>query len=181
MSQDRPTEPTAAGQGSQGSEATRWSLIARATNKADPEDARLALGALFEIYAWPIYNYVRRRVAQVDEAMDLVQDFYLHVMEKDLLEKARRKNKEIGLRFRPFLYQSIAGFVQNRRRSHLALRRGGGFARLDIDWADVEARFGRQIAGTYDPEIHFGRDWGEALIRRGFWRVRALYEEEGRL
>ena len=40
-----------------------------------------ALGELYRIYRYPLYAYVRRRGYAPEEAQDLTQGFFLHLLE----------------------------------------------------------------------------------------------------
>ena len=49
----------------------------------EDRDAEAALAALCERYWYPLYVYVRRRVADVNEAQDLTQEFFAWLLEKN--------------------------------------------------------------------------------------------------
>src|SRR5262245_51947476 len=82
---------------------TRWSLILAA---ADPRSssAHEALSSLCEIYWMPVYAFVRRTGASVEDARDLTQAFFTKVLEKGYFQDAQ---PERG-RFRTFLLTAVA-------------------------------------------------------------------------
>jgi len=47
-----------------------------------------ALGELYRIYRYPLYAYVRRRGYGPEEAQDLTQGFFLHLLEHKTLARA---------------------------------------------------------------------------------------------
>ena len=47
-----------------------------------------ALGELYRIYWYPLYAYVRRRGHAPEEAQDLTQGFFLHLLEHRTLARA---------------------------------------------------------------------------------------------
>ena len=64
--------------------STHWSLVLRARRQADTA-AHVALESLCRRYWLPLYAYVRRRVASVEEAQDLTQEFFVRLLEKQVL------------------------------------------------------------------------------------------------
>jgi len=59
---------------------TRWSVVLlSAQNQVLGFQA--ALGELYRIYWYPLYAYVRRRGHAPEEAQDLTQGFFLHLLD----------------------------------------------------------------------------------------------------
>ena len=77
---------------------THWSLVVRAASPASTE-ARAAIDELCRAYWYPIYAFIRRKGNDPDRALDLTQDFFLHLFEKGVLASARAGKG----RFRSFL------------------------------------------------------------------------------
>lgn len=65
---------------------TRWSLVVAAGGGG--QDARAALGELCQAYWRPVYAYVRRRGHGPDDAADLTQAFFLHLLEHQAFARA---------------------------------------------------------------------------------------------
>ena len=63
-----------------------------------------ALGELCRIYWYPLYAYVRRRGHAPEEAQDLTQGFFLHLLEHKTLARA----DPLKGKFRSFLTRVIA-------------------------------------------------------------------------
>lgn len=138
---------------------TQWSLILRATQPSD-SNARTALEELCQRYWFPLYAFARRRVAEVHEAQDLTQEFFLRLLEKNSLAAA---SPERG-RFRNFLLSSLKNFLANEWDRANTQKRGGGRERLSLDWDSGESRLSFEPTHTDTPEREFERQWALTLL-----------------
>jgi len=138
---------------------TRWTLVADASGPED-EGARRALGTIFKDYWRPLYRYVRRTGKSPELAEDLVQGFFVHLLEADGL---RRADKERG-RFRAFLLAALKNFMSNEWRRDHRQKRGGFSYHLSLDWQDAESGLGLELEDAHSPDIWFDRDWALALL-----------------
>ena len=59
---------------------TRWSMVIDAGRPSSPKAAE-ALATLCTIYWFPLYAYVRRRGHSIDDAQDLTQEFFVHLLD----------------------------------------------------------------------------------------------------
>lgn len=153
-------------------EPTRWSLVAAAagTGAAEPT-ARAALEELCRGYWYPLYAYVRRRGTDADAARDLVQAFFLRLLETGAFAAADPARGK----FRTFLLTALTHFQANEWRRDHALKRGGGRAHLSLDFDAGEGRYAREAAEPADrdtPESLFERRWAMALLARATDRLR---------
>ncbi|MGD0094839.1 MAG: sigma-70 family RNA polymerase sigma factor, partial [Planctomycetota bacterium] len=80
---------------------TRWTVVLAAGR--DWTQAQKALEQLCQTYWYPLYVYVRRRGCSPQDAEDLTQAFFAHVMERQTLAKAQRERGK----FRAFLLVSM--------------------------------------------------------------------------
>jgi hypothetical protein len=94
---------------------TRWSVVLAAA-KIDRHEAKIALAQLCETYWYPLYAYVRRRVGKVDEARDLTQAFFCHLLERHAIVRADPERGRFRARFVCF----IAEEVFERRKEEIA-------------------------------------------------------------
>ena len=149
---------------------TRWSLILAA---ADPRSssAHEALSSLCEIYWMPVYAFVRRTGASVEDARDLTQAFFTTVLEKGYFKHAQRERG----RFRTFLLTAVAHFLSNQRKADRALKRGGGQVVLSLDVDDGERRYQLEPVDTMTPERLFDRRWALAVLDHAMARLSAQY------
>lgn len=153
---------------------TRWTLVVAA---GDPyrKEARSALVSLCENYWYPLYAYLRRRGYPADQAQDLIQDFFIQVLEGRYLDRA---DPEKG-RFRWFLLTSLRFFVadeQDRQRAH---KRGGGVV-VPLEVSSGEERYQREPAHDETPERIFERRWALSVLDRVVERLRDEFVRHGR-
>ncbi|MBV9124434.1 MAG: sigma-70 family RNA polymerase sigma factor [Planctomycetes bacterium] len=138
---------------------TQWSLVLRAGQRGGQE-ADEALAALCQRYWFPLYAYVRRRVLDVNEAEDLTQEFFTHLLEKQVLGRASPQRG----RFRSFLLTALKNFLANERDRAGAHKRGGGRRRLTFDLDAGESRLGLEPAHDLTPERVFEKQWALTLL-----------------
>ena len=67
---------------------TQWGLVAAASAEGAAE-ARAALDELYRLYCYPVYAFIRRRGYGRQDAQDLTQDFFVHLLEKERLGPGR--------------------------------------------------------------------------------------------
>jgi RNA polymerase sigma-70 factor (ECF subfamily) len=91
---------------------THWSVVLAAGVSASP-DSQEALEKLCRAYWYPLYAFVRRAGRSQQDAEDLIQGFFLYVLERHVINKAR---PEPG-RFRSFAILSEWIRVRRLRRS----------------------------------------------------------------
>jgi RNA polymerase sigma-70 factor (ECF subfamily) len=158
-------------------ETTNWSLVVRA-NASNADVRRIALAGLCEAYWYPLYSFARRRGCDHEEASDLTQGFFLHLVEKkhslDGLTPARG-------RFRAFLLASFKNFQSDARQCAGARKRGGDLIRIPWDENLPEQRYAAAAAAGEDPEQLFARQWALTVIDRARLRLREQYVAAGRL
>jgi RNA polymerase sigma-70 factor (ECF subfamily) len=171
MRGDQTANADAAG----GFQTTHWSLVIRAGNRADRE-ADDALAALCGRYWYPLYAYVRRRTADVNEAQDLTQEFFARLLEKNTLAAA---SPERG-RFRSFLLTAVKNFLANQRDRDHAAKRGGGVRKFSLDLAGGESRLNLEPAHDLTPERLFERQWVLTLLDLVMQRLRHECEAAGK-
>lgn len=154
---------------------TRWSLVAQ-LRSGDAPRVRLALERLCGTYWYPLYAYVRRSGNAPDEAKDLTQAFFAHVLEKEMFAAA---DPERG-RLRTFLLTALQNFLRAEWRKTQRLKRGGGTAPVSIDEALAEDRYSREPADTLTPEAIYHRRWALTLLDDTMNAVHAEYAEQGK-
>ncbi len=154
---------------------TRWSLVRGAGRGSSPE-SREALEELCRIYWYPLYAYVRRDGAAVEDARDLVQGFFSRFLAKNYFAGL---DEEGGL-FRSYLLGALKHYLANERERARALKRGGGREPLPLELEDAEERYACEPADPQTPEKLFLRKWALALLARVLERLRAEQEERGR-
>lgn len=138
---------------------TRWTLVGDAVRGGDGE-AREALGTIFKTYRVPLYRYVRRAGRGKEDAEDLVQGFFAHLLEGNGLRLADRERG----RFRAFLLGALKHYMINEWRREHRQKRGGSAPLLSLDWQDAESGLGLEPEDRRSPDRWFDREWAMALL-----------------
>ncbi|HAM71348.1 MAG TPA: RNA polymerase subunit sigma-24 [Verrucomicrobiales bacterium] len=139
---------------------TRWSLVLSAAEENQPAAAQ-ALEHLCRAYWYPLYSYIRRRGNNPDEAQDLTQAFFAHILEKNTLSSADRERG----RFRTFLLTALNNFLVNQWERGQRQKRGSGQGAFSLDALIAEDRFDLEpVATGVTPERAFEQRWVESLL-----------------
>jgi hypothetical protein len=85
---------------------TQWGLVTAASAE-DSSEVQAALEELYRLYCYPVYAFIRRRGHTRQDAQDLTQDFFVHLMEKGTLARADQQRG----RFRSFLLGALDYFL----------------------------------------------------------------------
>ncbi|GAA5149792.1 sigma factor [Prosthecobacter algae] len=161
--------PEAVGKPKEAFKTTRWSMVIRASDLGN-EAAMKDMEHLCRACWYPIYAFVRRQNYSPEDAEDLAQGFFAHVLENNVLSHA---DPERG-RFRSFLLGALRHFVSNEARKQRTEKRGGKVTFVPFEIEEGEERFEREIAHPDSPEKLFQRNWAENLLHRA---VKALEED----
>ncbi|MGB7793178.1 MAG: sigma factor, partial [Terrimicrobiaceae bacterium] len=97
-----------------------WSAVLLSAQSKAP-GATDALAELCKTYWYPIYAFVRRRGYNADEAQDLTQGFFLHLLDHQAL---RQVNPARG-KFRSFLAASLQNYLSDQADHSRRQKRGG--------------------------------------------------------
>jgi RNA polymerase sigma factor (sigma-70 family) len=146
---------------------TCWSVVVAARD-AQSGLAHEALATLCGAYWYPLYAYIRRQGHSPEEAEDLTQEFFARLVEKDFLASVDRAKGK----FRSFLLAACGHFLANERDRSRAWKRGGRSRVVSFDFADAEARYGKEPFHTLTPDKLFARRWGLTLLDRVLTRLR---------
>ena len=128
---------------------TQWSRVATAASR-DTSEAREALSSLCQAYWYPIYAYIRHHGHTPEQAQDLAQDFFVYILERDLIALADPTRG----RFRSFLRTVCARQLTDHRDRQNAAKRGGGRSPLSVDPCDAE----RRVRARARPRVDRGAD-----------------------
>ena len=154
---------------------TRWSLIF-ATGAG--EDGRVAaLGELCRLYWYPLYAHARRSGNGPEDAQDLTQGFFAHLIEARVFERLEGPDKG---RLRSFLLRGLQNWMMKEHRDATRLKRGGGEAVLSLDAMAAEERLAAEPVTEDTPERLFDRRWAQAVIEAAFERLKGDYARAGK-
>ncbi|MBC7855828.1 MAG: sigma-70 family RNA polymerase sigma factor [Pirellulaceae bacterium] len=154
---------------------TRWSIVL-AAGQGVSRESRGALESLCQAYWFPVYAYVRRHAAIAEEALDLTQGFFAHLLDKEAIGKA---HPDRG-RFRAFLLTALKNFLANQRDKAGAEKRGGGRAALSLDFDSGESRYQIEPSHELTPEKLFERRWVLALLDQVLESLKRELAAEGK-
>jgi RNA polymerase sigma-70 factor (ECF subfamily) len=106
----------------------------------------------------------------------LTQDFFLRLLERDLISQARRDRGK----FRSFLLTTFRNFLVNEWKKGQAMKRGGGqanFVSLDDDEKYSQAV---EAADERTAQSHFERRWALAVLEQALARLRSEMGKSGK-
>lgn len=150
---------------------TEWSVVLAAGS--DTAARQAALERLCRTYWQPVYGFIRRLGNDAEQAKDMTQAFFLHLLESDFFATAA---PERG-RFRAYLRQSCRHFLGNEWQKRTAQKRGGGAS--VVPWEQLTAADEQQFAPAADPSIDYDRQWALALLRSALARLEQEYAKSG--
>ncbi len=156
--------------------STRWSVVLAAGNASQP-NSREALSELCRTYWYPLYAYARRRTSSVHEAQDLIQEFFVRLLEQNTIAVADQQRG----RFRTFLLSSLRNFLANEWAKLHAEKRGGGCRIWQLDVSSAESRFAHQPTDSLTPDKLFDRRWAETLLDQAMNQLRDEFVRLGKL
>ncbi len=158
-------------------ETTQWDLVLAASIDGAPGH-REALERLCRVYWMPIKSYLARTGKVSEDASDLTQEFFAHLLSRDLLAKAQPcKGK-----FRSFLLTAVKHYVADLWDKNCALKRGGGQTPIPLDQVDTEditdANAASSANGGISSDIDyiFDHAWAVTLLERAMKSLEDSYE-----
>jgi DNA-directed RNA polymerase specialized sigma24 family protein len=140
------------------------------------ESGRKALASFCEAYWPPLYTFVRRRGYSPADAQDLVQDFFVHLVEKKTLSRA---DQEKG-RLRTFLLGSLQNFLLKQRELMGAIKRGGNqqFVSFDLVLPEAEAAI---VATAHLNQVDcYDLTWASTIAKRSWQKLHDTLIAEGK-
>lgn len=140
---------------------TRWTLVRDARNH-DSSVAAKALDELCHAYWYPLYAYICRKGYSPEDAKDLTQEFFAHLIEVHLVQHADQARG----RFRAFLLSSLDNFLRNEWHKRKAAKRGGRCFFVSWDELQAEERYTKEPCSELSPEKLYERRWADTLFER---------------
>ena len=156
-------------------QTTHWTLVLEAAHPDAPSD-NTAFAGLYLAYWHPLYAFARRRGLLPAEAEDVIQDFFVRLIEKQALNGLQHD----GGKFRSFLLRSLDNFLANEWNRVRTQKRGHGQRHLSLNAGDAEARCALSVPDHETPESLFEKRWAFAVLEQVTARLRAEYLEDGK-
>ena len=153
-------------------ETTQWSLVSAASAE---EDKLAALEGLYRSYSTPVYFFIRRRGYNREDAQDLTQDFFLHLVEKNAFSRADPSRGK----FRTFLLGALEFFLQHAAERARSQKRGGLDNTIVVDTATAEVQY-QLVDPALTAEQIFDARWAGTLIEGALARLQTEMEQAGK-
>jgi RNA polymerase sigma factor (sigma-70 family) len=123
-----------------------------------------ALSELCRIYWRPVYGFLRRQGYEREDAQDLTQGFFTHLIER---RGYARADREKG-RFRSFLLKVLKNFVADAHDRENALKRGGG---MILEKLDDKSEAEITGAAKWQADEVYDRQWAATLVQQALNRL----------
>ncbi len=150
---------------------TRWSVIL-AAGAGTENTTRTALAELCRLYWRPIFAFICRRGHSSNDAQDLTQDFFITVLDGNLLERADPTRG----RFRSLLLKSLKNFLSDANEKRRAKKRGGELEFVSWeDWmaeAPSHLQLSQRALASATPERLFDVRWAATVVEQAKGRLR---------
>ncbi len=157
---------------------THWSLVnAAKPNEMSQTRVREALEKLCRAYWYPLYAFVRRRGYSANDAQDLTQAFFAHIIETGGFASADHSRG----RFRSYLLGAMKHFLVNEWHRGQAQKRGGHVKFIEWDSLATESRYAGISKQSDDPEYLFERQWALETINRALKALQEEMVQEGKI
>jgi DNA-directed RNA polymerase specialized sigma24 family protein len=157
-------------------QTTHWTLVLQARQLESSESSQKALSAFCEDYWPPLYAFLRHRRHAPADAQDLVQAFFLHLFEKNTLERADREKG----RLRTFLLTSLQNFLINEYDREKAIKRGGDRIILSFDELLPAAEVNMLASAHLDDVACYDLTWATSIVARSWQKLCEKLEAEGK-
>jgi RNA polymerase sigma-70 factor (ECF subfamily) len=133
--------------------------------------SRAALAALCTVYWYPLYTFVRRRGYNPEDAQDLTQGFFLHL----LGHKALAQVDPLKGKFRSFLLASLQNYLSKETDRARCLKRGGKAELVPLDAGNAEDRYRLEPTDSLTAEKIFDARWALTLLDEAMSLLSAEY------
>jgi len=148
---------------------TQWTVIFQASDSQSSDGLR-AFEKLCQTYWQPLYVFIRGTGIDHEDAQDLTQGFFQHLMEKDLAVGVHPAKG----RFRNWLLAVLKNFISNEHRHQTRQKRGGP----DLQTVTLEDAH-HELVDTDHPSHAYEREWARSVLANALERLRVECEQAG--
>ncbi len=153
--------------------STCWSRILGGGAGPDPRSRRQDLEELATRYWRPVYIYIcGRRSRSADDAGDLTQDFFVWMLESDLLARADPGRG----RFRGLIKVALGRFLIDGERRELRIKRGGDRIRVPLGDGDTMPELADSRGKS--PEELLDESWRREVLATALQRLEDVLGRE---
>jgi RNA polymerase sigma factor (sigma-70 family) len=157
-------------------QTTHWTLVLEAGQGEASESREKALSQFCKSYWPPLYAFLRHRRYSPPDAQDLVQSFFVHLFEKNILERADREKG----RLRTFLLSSLQNFLINEHERAKTLKRGGNFRFFSLEDALSGIEAAMPAASHLDDMSCYDLSWATGVVTRAWNNLADTLSAEGK-
>ena len=154
---------------------TRWTIVMKAA-QSQAQGGQAALADLCRVYWYPLYIFARRRGHSPDDAQDLTQSFFLHLLERRALSGVDR----LKGKFRSFLLASFQNHLSDAADRARRLKRGGGKEFIELDAEEAEERYRHEPVESLTAEKIFDARWAMTVLGEALKKLRDEYATAGK-
>jgi RNA polymerase sigma factor (sigma-70 family) len=154
---------------------THWSVVLAAGDQVGSRSAA-ALQTLCQSYWYPLYAYARQKGYGSQDAEDLTQSFFMHLLDRDRLGRLTRDKGK----FRSFLLTALNHFLVDQWKRASAQKRGGCQSILRLDMQEAETRYRQEPVDTTTPERLFEQNWAVTLLNTVLAQLQQEQSDKGK-
>jgi DNA-directed RNA polymerase specialized sigma24 family protein len=154
---------------------TCWTIVMGAA-QSQAQGGRSTLAELCRLYWYPLYIFARRRGHSPDDAQDLNQGFFLHLLEHRALTRIDR----LKGKFRSFLLASFPKHLLDAIDRAHRFKRGGDKEFVQLDAEDSEERYRREPVEFLTAEKIVDARWAITVLGGALKQLRQEYAAAGK-
>src|SRR6516165_8733589 len=144
--------------------------------QSQAQGGQFALAELCRLYWYPLYVFARLHGHSPVDAQDLIQGFFLHLLEHRALTGVDR----LKGKFRSFLLASLQDYLSDELDRARCLKREGNEEFVHLDTEDAEERYRLEPIEFLTAEKIFDVRWAMTVIGEAMNRLRQEYATEGK-
>jgi RNA polymerase sigma factor (sigma-70 family) len=134
---------------------------------------RTALEEICRTYWTPVYTYIRHHGNVPQDAEDLTQGFFCHLLQKKWFANADPSRGKL----RSYLFASLGNFLTSDQLRKSARKRGQSF--VHIEFTTAEEAYHTVMADNLTPDLIFQRRWALDALEKAMAATRKLYLDVG--
>ena len=168
-------EHGAPAEGTSSFHTTRWTVVIKAAQN-QTQGGHSALAELCRLYWYPLYMFARRRGHSPDDAQDLTQGFFLHLLEQRALAGVDR----LKGKFRSFLLASFQNHLSDAGDRARRLKRRADKEFVQLDAEEAEERYRLEPVEFLTAEKIFDALWAMTVLGEALKQLRQEYATAGK-
>ena len=154
---------------------THWTIVMTAA-QSQVEGGPAALAVLCRLYWYPLYVFARLSGHSPDDAQDLIQGFFLQLLEHRAFTGVDR----LKGKFRSFLLASFQNHLSDAGDRSRRLKRGGDKEFVQLDAEEAEERYRLEPVDFLTAEKIFDARWAMTVLGEALKQLRQEYANAGK-